>query len=144
MSFDVTSPYKYYYYMEIQGYFDHFNFNVTDLSRSLTFYREALGFVPVGEIDGPEGQFKIVYLGDGHSSFRLELTWLRDHPQEYNLGECEFHLCVRVEGNYAAVRERHREMGCLCYENLEMGLYFIQDPDGYWIEILPAENQVNK
>ena len=116
--------------MEIQGYFDHFNFNVTDLSRSLMFYREALGFVPVGEIDGPEGQFKIVYLGDGHSSFRLELTWLRDHPQEYNLGECEF--------------QQHREMGCLCYENLEMGLYFIQDPDGYWIEILPAENQVNK
>ena len=59
MSFDVTSPYKYYYYMEIQGYFDHFNFNVTDLSRSLTFYREALGFVPVGEIDGPEGKLCI-------------------------------------------------------------------------------------
>ena len=83
-----------------------------------------------------------MYLGDGHSLFRLELTWLRDHPQKYNLGECEFHLCVRVEGDYATVREQHRSMGCLCYENIEMGLYFIQDPDGYWIEILPAENQV--
>ena len=34
-------------------------------------------------------------------------------------------------------REYYREMGCLCYENHKMGLYFINDPDDYWIEILP-------
>jgi lactoylglutathione lyase len=28
-------------------------------------------------------------------------------------------------------------MGCICYENKDMGIYFIIDPDGYWIEILP-------
>lgn len=125
--------------MEIKAYFDHFNINVTDLGRSMAFYKEALGLVPCGEIDGPEGAFKIVYLGDGTTDFRLELTWLRDHPQAYDLGECEFHLCLRARGDYAAARARHREMGCVCYENHEMGLYFISDPDGYWIEVLPAE-----
>ncbi|MFR1988243.1 MAG: lactoylglutathione lyase, partial [Prevotellamassilia sp.] len=45
----------------------------------------------------------------------------------------------RVPGDYDAVRAYHKEMGCVCYENHDMGLYFINDPDGYWIEILPAE-----
>jgi len=127
--------------METTSRFDHFNFNVTDLERSIAFYREALGLRPVGKIDGPDGAFKIVYLGDGATGFRLELTWLRDHPQAYDLGECEFHLCMRVPGDYGEVRRRHKELGCVCFENEEMGLYFIQDPDGYWIEILPLKQQ---
>ena len=81
--------------------FDHFNFNVADLEKSIAFYADALGLTPCGEIVHPDGDFKIVYLGDGQTDFRLELTWLRDHPQRYDLGECEFHLCVRVE-NYDA------------------------------------------
>ena len=28
-------------------------------------------------------------------------------------------------------------MGCICFENRDMGVYFIEDPDGYWIEIVP-------
>jgi lactoylglutathione lyase len=31
-------------------------------------------------------------------------------------------------------------MGCICYENKAMGIYFINDPDDYWIEILPRRN----
>ena len=130
---------KNYDYMEVNGRFDHFNFNVTDLERSLRFYKAALGLKPIGEINGPDGAFKIVYLGDGLSTFRLELTWLRDHPEAYNLGECEFHLCCRVPGDYEATRAFHKERGYVCFENEEMGLYFIKDPDGYWIEILPSE-----
>ncbi|HRF86453.1 MAG TPA: VOC family protein [Alloprevotella sp.] len=125
--------------MEISAKFDHFNINVTDLERSMAFYKEALGLVPCGEINGPEGAFRIVYLASGTSGFKLELTWLRDHPQPYDLGECEFHICLRVSGDYEAVRAFHKEMGCVCYENHDMGLYFISDPDGYWIEILPVE-----
>ena len=98
-----------------------------------------MGLTPCGEIVHPDGDFKIVYLGDSQTDFRLELTWLRDHPQRYDLGECEFHLCVRVPGDYDAARERHRQMGCVCFENQEMGLYFIEDPDGYWIEVLPQK-----
>ena len=78
-----------------------------------------------------------MYLKDKSSNFLLELTWLKDHPQKYDLGECEFHLCKRMAGDYDEIRAYHKEMGVVCYENESMGLYFIEDPDGYWIEILP-------
>ena len=125
--------------MEIKAKFDHFNFNVTDLERSISFYNKALGFVESHRINSNDGSFIIVYLKDNQSDFLLELTWMRDHPQAYDLGECEFHLCVRVPGDYDAVRAFHKEMGVVCYENHDMGLYFIEDPDGYWIEILPQK-----
>lgn len=115
---------------------NHFNFNVTDLDRSLRFYKEALGLEPVRRKEAEDGSFTIVYLGDRRTTFRLELTWLRDHPQAYNLGECEFHLAVKAE-DYAAAHAKHQEMGCICFENPAMGIYFIIDPDGYWIEIIP-------
>ena len=125
--------------MDIKAKFDHFNFNVTDLERSISFYNKALGFVESHRINSNDGSFIIVYLKDNQSGFLLELTWMRDHPQAYDLGECEFHLCVRVPGDYDAVRAFHKEMGVVCYENHDMGLYFIEDPDGYWIEILPQK-----
>lgn len=124
--------------MKITAKFDHFNFNVTDLERSLKFYEKALGLREVKRKTSEDGSFILVYLGDEFSStFQLELTWLRDHPQKYNLGENEFHLCVRVPQDYTESRNFHKEMDCVIYENEEMGLYFIVDPDGYWIEILP-------
>ena len=125
--------------MDIKANFDHFNFNVTDLERSISFYNKALGFVESHRINSNDGSFIIVYLKDNQSDFLLELTWMRDHPQAYDLGACEFHLCVRVPGDYDAVRAFHKEMGVVCYENHDMGLYFIEDPDGYWIEILPQK-----
>lgn len=125
--------------MEIHGRFDHFNFNVTDLEKSIKFYGEALGLHESSRKVAEDGSFILVFLSDGKTGFKLELTWLRDHPQPYNLGECEFHLCLRVAEDYDQVRARHREMGCICYENEAMGLYFITDPDNYWIEILPEK-----
>ena len=125
--------------MEIRSSFDHFNINVADLDRSLAFYDRALGLKEVGRKEAADGSFVLVYLGDGACGFRLELTWLRDHAGAYELGENESHLCMHVAGDYDAVRAFHREMGCICYENHDMGLYFIADPDDYWIEILPAE-----
>ncbi len=124
---------------QVKGRFDHMNINVTDLNRSIDFYGKALGLKEKSHIDGPDGAFKIVYLTDGQSRFVLELTWLRDKKGTYNLGDNETHLCLRVPGDYDAAREYHRQMGCICYENHEMGLYFINDPDGYWIEVLPEK-----
>lgn len=124
--------------MKIAGHFDHFNINVTDLARSIAFYRDALGLTEAKRKEAADGSFILVYLTDG-SGFSLELTWLCDHDQPYELGENESHLCLRVEGDYDEVRKYHREMGCICYENEEMGLYFIHDPDDYWIEILPMK-----
>lgn len=119
--------------------FDHFNFNVLDLERSLAFYREALGLTPVEEKKADDGSFKLVYLGDGESDFRLELTWLRDRRSPYDLGEQEFHLAFRTD-RFDQLLERHKAMGCVCFENPDMGVYFIEDPDGYWIELVPAGN----
>ena len=117
--------------------FNHFNFNVLDLERSLDFYSQALGLTPVREKTAPDGSFKLVYLGDGAGSgFTLELTWLRDRTEPYNLGECEFHLAFHTD-DYDNLYAKHKEMGCVCFENPAMGIYFISDPDGYWIEIVP-------
>jgi lactoylglutathione lyase len=124
--------------MKINSRFDHYNFNVTDLERSLDFYDKALGLKEARRVAAPDGSFILVYLTDGQTDFSLELTWLRDHAELYDLGECEFHLCMRVPGDYEAIRNYHKEMGWVCYENTGMGLYFIEDPDGYWIEILPG------
>ena len=65
-------------------------------------------------------------------------TWLRDRETPYNLGELEYHLAF-VTDEYEAFHARHQELGCICFENPEMGIYFIHDPDGYWIEIVPAQ-----
>ena len=118
--------------------FDHFNFNVLDLDKSLAFYREALNLTPVREKNADDGSFKLVYLGDeAGSPFLLELTWLRDRgDRPYDLGECEFHLAFRTD-RYDELYAKHRAMGCVCFENPAMGIYFIADPDGYWIEIVP-------
>ena len=117
--------------------FYHFNFNVVDLERSLAFYKQALGLEPVREKTAADGSFRLIYLGQEESDFQLELTWLRDRTEPYDLGECEFHLALRAE-DYEAAHARHAEMGCICFENPEMGIYFVQDPDGYWIEIIPT------
>ena len=125
--------------MEITSRFDHFNFNVVDLEKSLAFYEKALGLKEMKRKVAADGSFILAYLTDGSTGFRLELTWLRDHKEPYNLGENEIHLCMRIPGDYDEVRKFHKEMGCVCYENTDMGLYFINDPDGYWIEILPLK-----
>lgn len=119
--------------------FNHFNFNVLDLEKSLAFYDRALGLKPVREKEASDRSFKLVYLGDPEGSdFQLELTWLRDRTEPYNLGECEFHLAFLTD-EYDALYRRHKEMGCVCFENPAMGIYFISDPDGYWIEIVPVK-----
>lgn len=120
--------------------FNHFNFNVRNLDRSIQFYKEALELEVVREKPASDGSYKIIYLGDGETNFRLELTWLKDHPQPYDLGEQEFHLAFLTD-RYDELHQRHQAMGCICYENTAMGLYFLEDPDGYWIEIIPVRDR---
>ena len=116
--------------------FAHNNFNVLDLEKSLAFYDKALGLRETRRIKSADESFILVFLGDGETPHRLELTWLRDRKERYNLGENEFHLAFTAE-DYEAAHRLHTEMGCICYENPKMGIYFIEDPDGYWLEIVP-------
>lgn len=113
----------------------HENYNVADLEKSLDFYERALSLKEKRRKNG-DG-FIIVYIGNEESDFELELTWLEEHTGPYDLGECEFHLAFRTD-DYEAAHKLHEEMGCICYENKEMGIYFITDPDGYWLEIVPT------
>ena len=116
--------------------FVHNNFNVLDLQKSLAFYKEALGLEETRRIETPD--FTIVYLGDHQTSHLLELTWLKDRKEPYNLGDNEFHLAFETD-DFAAAHAKHEKMGCICFENPSLGIYFITDPDNYWLEILPPK-----
>ena len=117
--------------------FVHNNFNVKDLDKSLAFYKEALGLEEVRRKVASDGSFILVYLGDGQTAHQLELTWLRDWDKDhYDLGDNEFHLAFCTD-DFDVAHAKHAEMGCICYENPKMGIYFINDPDDYWLEIVP-------
>lgn len=114
--------------------FAHNNINVLDLERSLTFYKAALGLVETRRTEKPD--FTLVFLGDGITPHKLELTWLKDRTTPYNLGDNEIHIAFVVD-DFEKAYQLHKDMGCICYENKTMGIYFISDPDGYWVEIIP-------
>lgn len=117
--------------------FCHNNFNVLNLQKSIEFYQKALNLKEIKRKEAEDGSFILVYLSDGKTNHTLELTWLRDWDRPYNLGDNEFHLALEVD-DFEKAHQLHQEMGCICFENKEMGIYFISDPDNYWIEILPA------
>ena len=118
----------------------HSNINVADLEKSLAFYKKALGMEEVRRHKAADGSFELAFIAcpGGASPHQIELTWLRDKEGPYELGDNESHIAF-IADDIAAAHELHEEMGCICYENQGMGLYFIEDPDGYWLEIIPAK-----
>lgn len=118
--------------------FAHNNLNVYDLEKSLDFYSKALGLKAIRRKEADDGSFVLVYLGDNTTPHQLELTWLRDMERPYELGDNEIHLAFQVD-DFESALAKHREMDWVCFENPTMGIYFIEDPDGYWLEIIPAK-----
>lgn len=118
--------------------FAHNNLNVFDIEKSLAFYKKALGLEEVRRREADDGSFTLVFLGDGASGHTLELTYLKNRTDPYNLGDNEIHLAFTAD-NFEEAHKLHSEMGCICYENTKMNIYFISDPDGYWLEILPPK-----
>lgn len=114
----------------------HSNYNVFDLEKSIAFYQEALNLQEASRKEASDGSFILVYMKGVHANHEIELTWLRDRTTPYNLGDNETHIAFRVD-DYDKAYAHHKQMDCIVYENTEMGLYFISDPDGYWIEIYP-------
>ena len=113
----------------------HSCITVLDLDRSLKFYEKALGLTEVRRKEG-EG-YRIVWVGNDTTDVTLELTEYADRTEPYNLGDNETHVGFRVK-DFDAARKHHQEMGCICFDNEKMGIYFISDPDGYWMEIVPV------
>jgi lactoylglutathione lyase len=116
--------------------FVHNNINVFDLDKSIRFYEENLGLKEVRRKPAPDGRYIIVFMGDGTSEHKLELTWLKEQEKPYDLGDNEMHIAF-VTDDYEGAYAMHKKNDCICYENPQMGIYFICDPDGYWVEIIP-------
>ncbi|MBU1697097.1 MAG: VOC family protein [Proteobacteria bacterium] len=116
---------------------DHFNINVLNLEKSLTFYNKALGLKEIRRTEAKDSRYIIVFLGDGSTQNKIELTWLKAMDRPYNLGDEEFHIAFKTS-DFDGAYKLHKEMDCICYENKDMGIYFINDPDGYWLEIVPV------
>ncbi|MCL2815459.1 MAG: VOC family protein [Oscillospiraceae bacterium] len=116
----------------------HANINVLDLEKSLAFYKDALGMEAARRHKAKDGSFELAFLSDGSGTCQIELTWLREKGEAYDLGDNESHIAFTTDDMEAA-RRLHDKMGCVCYDNPGMGLYFIEDPDGYWIEIMPEK-----
>ena len=115
--------------------FYHCNHSVLDIDRSCEFYENNLGLVKIRELTAYEDSLKLAFLSDGITDFRLELTWNRDHVKPYLLGEKEFHVAFYTD-DYDNLIAKHRAAGIVVKEEPELRLYFIEDPDGYQVEIV--------
>ena len=117
--------------------FLHTNIYTVDLEKSIAFYEKALNLKEVRRLE--TDAFILAYLNDGgKTSHELEITWIKDRKEPYNLGDCTWHIAFEAE-DFEAAHALHEQMGCICYENKEMGIYFINDPDGNWMEVIPKE-----
>lgn len=114
----------------------HTNINVKDLTASIQFYEEALGLAVQRTYEQSEGKFKLVYLSDEYNHYQIELTWLANREEPYNHGDNDLHLAF-VTNDFNGAYDKHKAMDVICYENKAMGIYFIKDPDGYWLEVIP-------
>ena len=115
--------------------FYHCNHSVLDMSRSVKFYKEQFGLTVFKEINAYNGDLHLVFLSDGVSDFLLELTWYKNHKNPYNQGDKEFHLAFRTD-DYDRLLTKHKNAGILKHEEPELRLYFVEDPDGYQIEVV--------
>ncbi len=118
--------------------FAHNNINVNNMEESIAWYEKAFGLTVSRRRVADDGSFEIVYLTDGVTPHLLELTWMQEYDRPYDLGDNEIHLAMAVD-DYEAARKLHEEMGCICFVNPKMGIYFCEDPTGYWVEVVHAK-----
>ena len=86
---------------------DHFNINVLDLEKSITFYEKALGLREQRRKTADDGSYIIVFLEDGTTTNKLELTWLKSQEKPYDLGDEEFHIAFKTT-DFDAAHAHHK------------------------------------
>jgi lactoylglutathione lyase len=125
----------------------HTMLRVVDLERSLAFYIEVLGMRLLRRTDYPEGRFTLAFVGfdDEDRSAVIELTHNWD-TESYQLGNAYGHIAIEVEDAYAAcegIRQRGgkvvREAGKMKHGTTVIA--FIEDPDGYRIELIQKKSR---
>ncbi|MBQ9157357.1 MAG: VOC family protein [Eubacterium sp.] len=117
----------------------HHCIHVMDKEKTIAFYEKALGLKVKREKGPADGSWVNVFMGNDESPSELEFTWNRGFDGQYENAGKDVHIAFRVP-DIDAAHKLHEEMGCIVRENPKMGLYFITDPDGQWIEILPELN----
>ena len=118
--------------------FAHMGINVLDLDRSIAFYDRAFGFKEVFRMH-PKSNLDMVlcFLSDGHNGTMITLVWIGDRKTPYELGENNVHIGL-VTDDFEASYRKHKEMGIVCIEEFQKSIYYVEDPDGYEIAIVPA------
>jgi lactoylglutathione lyase len=119
----------------------HMMIRVLDEARSVDFYRGAFGLEPAGRFDFDD--FTLVYLRNGAADFEVELTVNKGRTEPYALGDGYGHVAFAVDDLDA----EHARLGLLGLQpnpikefrregSLMARFFFVQDPDGYKIEVL--------
>ncbi|HEY5624226.1 MAG TPA: VOC family protein [Gammaproteobacteria bacterium] len=119
----------------------HTMIRVLDVDRSIDFYKRAFGLDVADHFDFDD--FALVYLRNAENDFEIELTLNKERKEPYTHGDGYGHVAVcvdnankehdRFEGLGLAptdVKEFHRD------GDLMARFFFVQDPDGYKIEVL--------
>jgi len=121
----------------------HTMIRVGDLDRSLKFYTDILGMKLLRRRDYPDGQFTLAFVGYGDESENsvIELTYNWGVSQ-YERGNAFGHLAIGVDDVYATTERIRAAGGNIVREPGPMKhgstvLAFVEDPDGYRIELLP-------
>jgi lactoylglutathione lyase len=119
----------------------HAMIRVLDEQRSLDFYKKAFGLDVSGRLDFPG--FTLVYIRNDEADFEIELTINKDRTEPYSHGDGYGHVAM-VVSDLAAEHERFKGLGLNPLDikefapdgNLIARFFFVQDPDGYKIEVL--------
>ncbi len=125
----------------------HTMIRVGELERSIAFYSEVLGMQLLRRKDYPEGRFTLAFLGygpeDQHAAIELTHNW--DTPS-YELGNGFGHIAIEVDDVYQACEQIKAAGGKVTREagpmkHGESILAFVEDPDGYKIELLSPKRR---
>jgi lactoylglutathione lyase len=108
---------------------------VTDMERSLAFYEKALNLKVLRRKNAADRE--IAFIGNEESSQQTELVHMNGRTKPYEHGENSTYFAFRTD-DLEAARAKHTEMGCIDHDLPEFGVYFIRDPDGYLMEIMPV------
>lgn len=119
--------------------YEHNCVNVLDRERSIAFYEKALGLRVLHRFCPPDApDVELIFLVDDRTGHMLELGCLPGRQEPWDLGDNQFHMAF-VADDIEEAHALHESMGCICRDDPAAEVYFIADPDGYQIEIIPAE-----
>ncbi|MDR0403428.1 MAG: VOC family protein [Treponema sp.] len=108
---------------------------VSDMAKSLDFYEKALNLKVLRRKDAADRE--IAFIGNEESSHQTELVHMNGRTAPYDHGENSVYFAFRTD-DIEAARAKHVGMGCFDHDLPDFGVYFIRDPDGYLMEIMPV------